>query len=132
MGKSNYLENLLLDHVMGGPDYTRPGTLYVALYNVAPTDVGGGTEVSGGSYTRLAIANNSTNFPAASSGSKSNGIALTFPTPSAGWGVIVAFGILDASTAGNLLRFGSLSITKTIDPGDTITFPVGALVSTED
>ena len=49
-GFSDYLEDKVLDHVFGGTAYTAPSTLYVALYTVAPTDTGGGTEVSGGGY----------------------------------------------------------------------------------
>ena len=48
--KSDYLENEILDHVLGGADYSRPATVYIALYTAAPTDAGGGTEVTGGSY----------------------------------------------------------------------------------
>ena len=51
-GFSDYLEDKVLDHVFGGTAYTAPTTLYVALYTVAPTDTGGGTEVSGGAYAR--------------------------------------------------------------------------------
>ena len=58
-GFSDYLEDKVLDHVFGGNAYTAPSTLYVALYTVAPSifrfnsgDLGGGTEVSGGSYAR--------------------------------------------------------------------------------
>jgi hypothetical protein len=47
-GFSDYLEDKVLDHVFGGNAYTAPSTLYVALYTVAPSDTGGGTEVSGG------------------------------------------------------------------------------------
>ena len=46
-GFSDYLEDKVLDHVFGGNAYTAPTTLYVALYTVAPSDTGGGTEVSG-------------------------------------------------------------------------------------
>ena len=49
---SDYLENKVLGHVFGGTAYTAPTTLYVALYTVAPSDTGGGTEVSGGGYAR--------------------------------------------------------------------------------
>jgi alkylation response protein AidB-like acyl-CoA dehydrogenase len=50
---SNYAENKVLDHVLGTTSYTKP-TTYVALYTVAPTDSTAGTEVTGGSYARLA------------------------------------------------------------------------------
>ena len=49
-GFSDYLENKVVGHVFGGAAYTAPATLYVALYTSAPSDTGGGTEVSGGGY----------------------------------------------------------------------------------
>lgn len=130
--KSDYLENKLLDHVLGGGDYSRPATVYVALYTAAPTDAGGGTEVSGGSYARVAVTNNATNFPTASGGAKSNGTEITFPEATADWGTVVAFGILDAETAGNLLYWADLTTSKTINSGDTAKFAVGDLDITED
>ncbi len=132
MSKSNYLENALLDHQLGGPDYVRPATVYFALFTVAPTDAGGGTEVTGGNYSRSAVVNNATNFPAAAGGNKSNGTAIPFPTPSAGWGLVTHFGIFDAPTGGNLLRWGALNIQKTIDQGDLVNFPPGELDCSED
>jgi hypothetical protein len=104
--KSNFLELELLDHVLGGSAYAAPGTLHVALFTAAPTDAGGGTEVTGGSYARVAVTNNLTNFPSANP--KVNGTAITFPLATADWGTIVAFGIFDASTSGNLLYWGWL------------------------
>ena len=130
--KSNYLENKVLDHVLGGADYSRAGTVYVALYTVAPTDAGGGTEVTGGSYARATVTNNATNFPAAVSGSKSNGVAAAFAQASANWGTVVAFGILDALTGGNLLYWGDLTASKTVESGDTAEFAIGGIVITED
>jgi len=130
--KSDYLENALLDHQLGGPDYTRPATVYVALYTVAPTDAGGGTEVSGGSYARVAVTNNATNWPAASGGAKSNGTEITFAEATADWGTVVAFGIFDAVTGGNLMDWADLTASKAIDSGDTAKFAVGELDLTED
>lgn len=132
MSKSDYLENALLDHHLGGPDYTRPATVYVSLFTVTPSDSGGGTEVTGGSYARVSVTNNATNWPAASGGAKSNGADITFPTATASWGTIVAFGIHDASTAGNLLRWGAVTPNKVIDTGDTARFPTGDLDVSED
>lgn len=132
MSKSNYLENALLDHQLGGPDYVRPGTVYFALFTSAPTDAGGGTEVSGGNYSRVALTNNLVTFTSAVGGSKSNAALIQFATPSAGWGTVTSFGIFDDLTSGNLLRWGALTVPKTIDPGDLVTFPPGQLVCTED
>ena len=130
--KSDYLELELLDHVLGGGDYSRPATVYVALYTVAPTDAGGGTEVSGGSYARVAVTNNDTNFPAASGGAKANGTEITFPTATDDWGECVAFAILDAASDGNFLYWGDLTTSKTVNNGDTAKFAVGDLDVTED
>lgn len=130
--KSNYLENAILDHVLGGGDYTRPGTVYVALFTVAPSDAGGGTEVTGGSYARAAVTNNATNWPAAAGGSKANGTAITFTTATANWGTCVAFGIFDASSGGNLLFWADLTTSKAINNGDTARFDSGQVTIAED
>ena len=130
--KSNTLENAILDTVLGGPQRTIDATVYIALYTVAPTDAGGGTEVSGGSYARVAKTNNATNFPAASGGSKSNGTAIVFPTASAGWGTVVAFAIHNHPTADQPLIWGDLTANKAVTSGDTAQFDVGGIVYTED
>lgn len=132
--KSDYLENAILDLVLGdGGSFTHLATVYVSLFTATPSDSGGGTEVSGGSYARVAVTNNATNFPDASGGAKSNGTAITFPTPSANWGTVVAFGIHDASTAGNLLYWGAISPNKTVNNGDPApSFAAGDLDVTED
>ena len=86
---SDAMENLILDHILGGGDFTRPGTVWMGLWTAALTDASTGAtagEVSGGSYARLAVTNNSTNFPAASGGAKSNGVDFTFVAATAAWG----------------------------------------------
>ena len=130
--KANYLENALLDHVFGGSSFSKPATVYVALFTVTPNDAGGGTEVSGNGYARVAVTNNNTNWPAASSGEKSNGAAITFPISTGSWGTVVAFGIFDAATSGNLLYWGALTESKAIGTEETPSFPVGDIDITED
>ena len=130
--KADYLENELLDHVLGGADYTRPATVYVALYTVTPSDTGGGTEVTGGSYARVSVTNNATNWPAASGGAKANGTAITFTTATADWGTVVAFAILDAVTGGNFLYWGAVTPNQSIPSGVTADFAIGDLDITED
>ena len=129
--KSDFLENEILDHVLGNAAYTAPATVYIALYTVAPTDTGGGTEVAAADYARLAITNNATNFPAASGGAKSNGTAFTYPEATNNWGTLVAFGIFDAVTVGNLLYWADLTASIIINSGDTARFPIGDLDVTE-
>lgn len=131
--KANYLENKLLDGVLGGPDYVRPANVYIALFTTNPTETGIQTgEPSSGSYARVAVANNATNWPAAASGVKANGTAITFPTASGSWGTVAYYGVMDASSAGNMLYYSALNTPKSVTSGDTPVFSIGNLSFTED
>lgn len=123
---SDYAENKLLDHLLGKAAYTMPTTVYLALYTVAPSDSGGGTEVStsGTAYAREAI---TSLMSAASGGASSNSSAIEFDVATASWGTVVAVGIFDAATAGNLLMHGSLSVSQTINTGNQFVLPIGDL-----
>ena len=70
---SDYTELEILDHIFGGAAYTSPTNVYLALYTVAPTDSGGGTEVSGNGYARQQMS-----FGAAASGSITTDTAESF------------------------------------------------------
>jgi hypothetical protein len=131
-GKSDFLELELLDHVLGNAAYTAPATVYLALFTAAPSDAGGGTEVATGSYARKAVTNNATNWPAATSGTKTLNVAQSFVAATANWGTITHFGIFDASTSGNLLYWGTITPNKAVNNGDTASFAIGAIVVTED
>lgn len=125
---SNYLEKALNDHVLGGPDFVRPGTVHFALFTgVTDGDANSVTQVSGGGYTRAAVTNNATNFPGATlgTGAKSNGTQITFPTATASWGTVTHWGVYDAATGGNLLYWGELTTPRTINSGDTPRFNTG-------
>jgi hypothetical protein len=135
---SDYLENKLVDQLFRGQTAPTTTTLYVGLLTAAPSDSGGGTEVSGGSYARVAVTSSLANWAgtqtagstAASSGSggqTSNNVAITFPTPAATWGTVTHFGIYDATSGGNLMFWGALTIAKTINQADTVTFPAASL-----
>jgi hypothetical protein len=136
---SDYLENKLVDHVFRGQSYSLP-VLYVGLLTAAPSDAGGGTEVSGGSYARVKAAagasqaltdwkstQNDSLASTGTGGNTTNTNAVNFPTPSATWGTVTHFGIYDALSGGNLLFWGALTIAKTINQSDTVTFPAGSL-----
>lgn len=130
--KSNYLENKVLDHVLGGADYARPGTLYVELYTDVPSEAGVGTEVTGGAYARASVLNNAANFPASVGSSKSNANAIAFPTATANWGTVVGFAIFDNASGGNCLFAGALAEAFNVNAGATFSFQAGQLVFTED
>jgi len=127
---SDYVENKLIDWMLRGQAFTPPATVYVALFTSAPADAGGGTEVSGGSYARVAItcslanwagtqAAGSTTASTGTSGTTSNNNPITFPAPTADWGLVTHFAIMDASSGGNELIYGALTVPKTINNGDS-------------
>lgn len=124
---SNYLENKLLDHVLNNTSYTSPTTTYVGLYTSAPNDAGGGTEVSGGSYARQELS-----VGAASDGVSTSDADITFPQATGDWGTVVAIGIHDALTSGNLLMYTDLTTSKTIETGDILKIASGSLTVTLD
>lgn len=112
--KSIYWANKVLDCEYGGVALTPPATVYYALMTTAPTPSGGGAEVSGGSYARVAFTNNLTNYPSASSGTKKNATAITFAAPTADWGICVGVAKYDASSSGNLITYEPFSASVTI------------------
>jgi hypothetical protein len=124
---STFLCNELLDHVFRNAAYSQPAAVYAALYTVAPSDAGGGTQVSGGSYARVAIT-----FGAAASSAIATTADVNFGTATADWGTVVAVGIFDASTAGNLLAWGTLVAQKTVSNGDSFKFASTKLTVTLD
>lgn len=135
---SDFLENKLIDQLFRGQAAPTTSTLYVGLLTAAPSDSGGGTEVSGNSYARVAVTSSLANWAGTQSagsttassgtgGQTSNNSAITFPTPSGTWGTVTHFGIYDATTGGNLLFWGALTISKTINQSDTVTFPAASL-----
>ena len=137
---SNYLENQLVDHILRGQTFsaTSPANVFVALYTSAPSDTGGGTEVTGGSYARASVPRSlaawagtqsagSTTASSGTGGLTSNNTTITVPTPTASWGIVTHFGIFDAVTGGNLLFHGSLTIAQTINTGNTVSFAPGSL-----
>lgn len=141
--KSDFLEHRVLDVFIGGASFTPPANLYIALYTTGTTSESGtGTnagaaEVAGGSYARVAVTNNATNWPAAAVASngktmKSNANSITFPTASADWGWITQWAIVDAATGGNIYYYGTFDVAKQILFGDTATLPPGAIKIYED
>ena len=122
---TNYLEDKLLDHVLNNASFTSPTTVYVGLFTAAPNDAGGGTEVSGGSYARQVLS-----VSTASEGVVTSDADITFPQATGSWGTIVALGIHDALSSGNLLMYTDLTTSKTIETGDILKVSSGSLTVT--
>lgn len=126
MGMTNYLEGRLLRHVLTNTPYTPPETIYLGLFTLPP-DVDGlnGEEVTAPDYQRIPVTFN------VAEGSPSLGdLAETveFPTASSPWGTVVAGGLFDAQTEGNLLSFDQFTdpsqdgvpLPKEITTGDVL------------
>lgn len=130
-GKSDFLENALLNAVLRGVTYTSPSTVYLALFTVTPTDVAAsGTEVSasGTAYSRQVCA-----FGAPTGTTQvANSADITFSVATASWGTIVAYAIMDASTGGNVLYYAAVSPNKAIGLLDQAKVTAGSIVISED
>lgn len=121
---SDYLENKVLDHVLGNTTYTQPADLYLGLFT-ADTGLESNSpsaEVSGGSYARKTVS-----FAAASSGSAATDATVTFDAASGNWGTITHVAVMDALTSGNVLFWGAVTTSKTIETGDTFQVSSGNL-----
>jgi hypothetical protein len=131
---SDYLENKVLDHVLTNTAYSRDATVYLSLHTADPGESGASSEVSGGSYARVAITNNNTNFPVcASTGTptKTNGQPFTFPTSTASWGTVTHWALYTASTGStNMLCHGAFSTPRLVASGKTMKVPTGGLTIT--
>jgi len=120
---SDVAEKLLLDWLMTTGSATRPTAWYVALYTAAPSDSGGGTEVSTGGYARQSVTFDAAATPG---GTTSNNNVVQFTASGADFGIITHIGIHSAvSGAGNLLWHGAMTTSRTVSDGDTLEFSVG-------
>jgi len=125
---SDYLEDALLDHVLGGTEYTQPTNIYLSLHTGSPGDANDGANevtTSGSAYSRQSLS-----FAAASGGSASTDTTVTFSAATSNWGTISHIGVYDASTGGELLFHGAVTTSKTIETGDTFQVSSGNLTIT--
>jgi hypothetical protein len=126
MSFTNDAETLVLQWLLTAGSATRPTAWYVGLFTAAPSDTGGGTEVSGGSYAREAVT-----FTV-SGDLATNGSAIEWPTATGNWGSITHIAVFDALTSGTMLLYGALATAKTISTGDVLRIPAGDLDITLD
>ena len=126
MSFSNTFETTVLTWVFTTGSATRPTAWHIALYTAAPSDTGGGTEVSGGGYGRKAVT-----F-VVSGNTASNNAAIEWDVATANYGTVSHVGVFDASSGGNLIAYAALTTSKTISTGDVFRLPSGDLDITLD
>jgi hypothetical protein len=141
--KADYLEDKLKNQVLGAVAFTAPSPVFFGLWGTAGSisdTFNGGTagEVSGGSYARVSVTNNTTNFATVTGSAKLNSTAIIFPTATANWNAaanINQVGVLDGnagSAADNGLLWADLTTPKPVLNGDQGQFAAGAFSWTED
>jgi len=151
---SNEAENKILEHSTGKTAWSKP-TVYLALFTSAPTDSTTGTEVSGGGYNRVIVSDGTNSvFGAAGSGQITNngtynnstgsnttltssgtGV-ISFAPASASWGVVTSVALVSSASAAlttsDIIWYGTLTSSKTVDSGDTFQFAASSLTLSLD
>lgn len=135
MGASNDRERAIADSQFGGGATSwAPATWYLGLSTTQPNDDGTGfTEPVGLGYARVAITNNATNFPAATTVAgdtqKTNGTKFTFPNPTGAWGAAAHYGFFLTATGGTPQYSNPLDAPITIRAGNTpVEFDINQLI----
>jgi hypothetical protein len=95
---------------------------YLALYTAEPSDAGGGTELTGDSYSRQAVTFERTDAVAV------NDAEVNFDCEGEDWGEIGWAALFDAPTDGNFLMWEPLGTPRTVEDGDSIQLAAGAIV----
>lgn len=139
---SDRLESWILNHWWGNVTTVVSGNLYVGLTTAALSDASTGITAvepptAGTAYARVAVTNNTTNFPLATGQSptlKQNGTAINFPVCTTNWGTCTDFFFADTPTVatGAILGWGTLTTPKQISSGDSASFAVSAISITLD
>lgn len=136
---SDYLENEILDHILDNgrsQAFNAPASLYIGLFTssggLESNTSGSWTEVSGGAYARQELDGSSNYFTVASGGSSSNHADITFPVATGDWGTVSHVAVLDSLSGGNVLFWGALTSSKTIETGDQFKISSDNLVLSMD
>lgn len=120
---SDYFENHVINHMLRNQAFTPPSPIYVALFtastNLEANVIASAAEVTGGSYSRKTIT-----LSAASGGVTSNSADVDFGLATANWGTVTHYAIMDGGSAGsgNILVWGALTTSKTVNNGDGFRF----------
>jgi hypothetical protein len=126
-----YLQNALLSGTLKNSNYSSVTTVYIGLHTANPTSSTAtalSNEVSGNAYVREAAA-----WGSVSGGSVSTNATITWPQASpSGWGTVSYISIWDGSTlgAGNLLYYGALGSSVTVNATDQVSILSGNLTVT--
>ena len=119
------LANKLANATLRNQTDTSPGNVYAALYSTAPTVSTSGTELTGNGYARV----QATFSNPANASITTNANVIIGPCTGNNWPTVVSFGIVDASTAGNIMYIKNIS-GRNIKIGDSFVIDSGNLTIT--
>lgn len=127
-GFTNYLKNQILNHIYKNMQMPVEAILWAGYMVSAPNDTASGSEPSASTgYARVQVNNNLTSFGVASAGTKTTGISLEFDKATGNQGTATYFGWWNAQTSGQLLAYGAMSPTKTVNLNDQILIDAGSI-----
>jgi hypothetical protein len=143
---SDYLEQLVINHILRTNTFAKPTSLAIALLTTAAVDsdtgkftAGTGIEVANTfEYARQSITLSDAAWKdpsTATQGLTQNLVDITWPVALGGtWGTVVAVAIVDSDIydAGNMLLHGLLNDPVTINNGDTFKISLNDLNITFD
>lgn len=102
-----------------------PNNFYLGLSGTAPSlDGTGVTEpAASAGYARVQL----TSLSEPTNGVVTNEQAIDFAESTADWGTMTYFVVYDAATDGNLLMYGQLSVSRTVEAATIMTIKAGSL-----
>jgi hypothetical protein len=135
---SDYLEEKIIQTTLRGQAMPVPSGVHVALFTADPTDANvTANECKTADWPAYArqdaaqAADIATGWSAPSNGVSTNAKIVTFPANNGASAITVTHvGLYDAASGGNLLYHSTLVAPKTLQPGDVLSFGVGAMTVT--
>ena len=120
-----------LNLVMGNVFHTKsspaiPSNYYLGLTSSEPTISGvntGEPSLNGTGYSRVLLSS----LSAPEDGVITNTATISFDESITDWGVMKYYTVYDSETGGNLLFYGPLSLSRSVEPNTVITIRKGEL-----
>ena len=127
---SDQMENDIINHFFMDATVTPATELFLALFTA---DSGLEANLPTAECTGDAYARATATFTTATAGTSENGAEVTWATATGDWGAITHIAIVDSlagteyGTSVNVLMWGALTATKTVNSGDTFKIAAGDL-----
>lgn len=124
---TNYAAVKLLGHSVGKSPWTAPTATYLILYNVPPTDIGGGTAIVDAIAQTIRWSTPVTGIDNKTTTSNTN--TIIWSAASSDWGEVAGWAITDSAVgAANILWFGDFDPPhENIGIGDQFSVAAGEI-----